>query len=268
MTIHRKALFYLFLFIPLHAWASEQTTQIEKWSATKHYKRGDLAEHKQTAYIALLPSKNIAPKKISLLWRPIQLDNKSSPKVGKLYLLGMVVVEDNQRFIAKNLNIFTKKADLKDNRKWVLYSGEALPPDTPDDSSKQLLGLDENNNGVRDDYEQIILASELSDRAKQHALQAGKAYGSTMKLSLAKNEITIVQAQATMQIMIHAYRCKIQIAKEEELSWRESDFYDDIDRLEVKLLFSHYLNQLAGNDYLYDFPKDACASFASMMEAE
>lgn len=136
------------------------------------------------------------------------------------------------------------------------------------DPIQQLLGEDKNNNGVRDDFEELILNSELSERTKQHALQAGKAYSSTMKLSTAKDEITVDQARLTMQLMIHVYRCKIQIAKEEGQSWRESDFYNEIDRLEVKFIFSSFLDQLAGDDYPYEFPADACLSLTSMTEGE
>src|SRR5690554_2985936 len=137
-----------------------------------------------------------------------------------------------------------------------------------DDLIQKLLGEDKSNDGVRDDFEKLILNSELSERAKQHALQAGKAYSSTMKLSAAKDEVTVDQARLTMQLMIHVYRCKIQIAKEEGQSWRESDFYNEIDRLEVKFIFSSFLDQLAGDDYPYEFPADACLSLASSTKDE
>ena len=89
-----------------------------------------------------------------------------------------------------------------------------------------------------------------------------------MKLSTAKDEVTVDQARLTMQLMIHVYRCKIQIAKEEGKSWRESDFYNEIDRLEAKFVFSSFLDQLAGENYPYNFPADACFSLASMTEGE
>ena len=151
----------------------------------------------------------------------------------------------------------------------VGFTQLALAADIPStDPIQQLLGEDKNNNGVRDDFEELILNSELSERAKQHALQAGKAYSSTMKLSTAKDEVTVDQARLTMQLMIHVYRCKIQIAKEEGQSWRESDFYNEIDRLEVKFIFSSFLDQLAGDDYPYEFPADACLSLASSTKDE
>lgn len=269
MNIYLKLLFSLLLGFSQLAWSSIPITQIELWSSEQNYQRGDLVEYQQTAYIALLSSKNIKPKKVSVLWRPVNVNSTPQPKPGKLYLLGAVVTEGDNKYIAKKLNILHKSSDLQDSEKWIAYSGKSPLPDTPsDDPIQQLLGEDKNNNGVRDDFEELILNSELSERAKQHALQAGKAYSSTMKLSTIQDEVTAEQAQVTMQLMIHAYRCKIQIAKEEGKSWRESYFYNEIDRLEVKFVFSSFLDQLAGDNYPYKFPADACFSLASMTEGE
>lgn len=46
-------------------WAADSISQIEPWSAQQNYQRGDLAEYQKAAYIALLPSKNIKPQKVS-----------------------------------------------------------------------------------------------------------------------------------------------------------------------------------------------------------
>src|SRR5690554_7312450 len=75
MSIHIKFLFGLIVGFTQLAWSSIPITQIELWSSEQNYQRGDLVEYQQTAYIALLPSKNIKPKKISVLWRPLQLSS-------------------------------------------------------------------------------------------------------------------------------------------------------------------------------------------------
>src|SRR5690554_4440636 len=99
MNIYLKLLFSLLLGFSQLALAATPITQIEPWSSDQNYQRGDLAEYQQTAYIALLPSKNIKPKKISVLWRPLQLSSTTPPKPGKLYLLGAVVAEGDSRYI-------------------------------------------------------------------------------------------------------------------------------------------------------------------------
>src|SRR5690554_7322782 len=185
MSIHIKFLFGLVIGFSQLAWASIPITQIESWSSEQSYQRGDLVEYQQAAYIALLPSKKIKPKKISVLWRPLQLSSTTPPKPGKLYLLGAVVAEGDSRYIAKKLNILHKSSDLQDSEKWIAYSGNSPLPDTPsDDPIQQLLGEDKNNNGVRDDFEELILNSELSERTKQHALQAARAYGHALTLHI------------------------------------------------------------------------------------
>lgn len=160
------------------AGASEALTHIESWSDTTSYQRDDIVEYKEVAYIALLTSKKIKPQKISILWRPINLHSAKSPLKGKLYLLGTVVKQDGIQYITKHLNILSSVSDLQNKKKWIAYSGRLLTPEDPiDDPIQQFLGEDKNNNGVRDDFEELILNSELSKAAKQHALQAGKAYG-------------------------------------------------------------------------------------------
>src|SRR5690554_4957625 len=101
MNFYVKFLFGLIIGFSQLAWASIPITQIESWSSVQNYQRGDLVEYQQAAYIALLPSKNIKPKKISVLWRPLQLSSTTLPKPGKLYLLGAVVAEGDSRYIAK-----------------------------------------------------------------------------------------------------------------------------------------------------------------------
>lgn len=267
MKLYCQILIGLLLVFSQTSKANEALATIEPWLATNNYQRGHMVEHNGVAYIALLPSKNIQPQKVSILWRPINLQSSKPPKKGKLYLLGEVVINNGIQYITRELNILGNLADLQNKKKWIAYQGKPLTPEPlNDDPIQLLLGEDKNNNGVRDDFEELILSSELSEEAKQHALQAGKAYSSTMKLSTIKDQISIVQAQKTVQLMINAYRCKIEIARKEGSSWRESDFYNDIDRLETKFIFSNFLDQLAGEDYPYDFSSNPCSLLALAIE--
>ena len=259
MNIYLKLLFSLLLGFSQLAWSSIPITQIELWSSEQNYQRGDLVEYQQTAYIALLSSKNIKPKKVSVLWRPVNVNSTPQPKPGKLYLLGAVVAEGDNKYIAKKLNILHKTSDLQDSEKWVAYSGKSSSPNNPgDDPIQQLLGEDKNNNGVRDDFEELILNSELSERAKQHALQAARAYGHALTLHMTGETISHAQAHQAMQHLILAYGCQLQISKEDGVSWRESDYYDDIDRLEASFMSDFYLAEIVGEDKSYLFPKDYC----------
>ena len=264
MSIYLKLLFSLLLGFSQLAWSSIPITQIELWSSEQNYQRGDLVEYQQTAYIALLSSKNIKPKKVSVLWRPVNVNSTPQPKPGKLYLLGAVVTEGDNKYIAKKLNILHKSSDLQDSEKWIAYSGKSPLPDTPsDDPIQQLLGEDKNNNGVRDDFEELILNSELSERTKQHALQAARAYGHALTLHMTGETISHAEAHQAMQHLIFAEKCRRQYAKEDGVSWRKSDYYSTIDRLEASFLSGFYIDEIAGEDQLYDFPKDSCQALAN-----
>ena len=268
MNIYLKLLFSLLLGFSQLALAATPITQIESWSSDQNYQRGDLVEYQQTAYIALLSSKNIKPKKVSVLWRPVNVNSTPQPKPGKLYLLGAVVAEGDSRYIAKKLNILHKSSDLQDSEKWIAYSGKPPLPDTPnDDPIQQLLGEDKNNNGVRDDFEELILSSELAERTKQHALQAARAYGHALTLHMTGETISHAQAHQAMQHLIFAEKCRRQYAKEDGVSWRESDYYNDIDRLEASFMSDYYLAEIVGEDKSYVFPKDSCQALANAVGA-
>lgn len=264
MNIYLKLLFSLLLSFSQLAWAAIPITQIEPWSSDQSYQRGDLAEYQNTAYIALLPSKNIKPKKISVLWRFVKLNSTTPPKSGKLYLLGAVVAEGDSKYIAKKLNILHRPSDLESSEKWVAYSGNSSSPNTPDDDPiQQLLGEDKNNNGVRDDFEELILSSELAEQTKQHALQAARAYGHALTLHMTGEVISHSQAHQAMQHLIFTEKCRRQYAKEDGVSWRKSDYYNTIDRLEASFLSGFYIDEIAGEDQLYDFPIDSCQALTN-----
>lgn len=144
------------------------------------------------------------------------------------------------------------------------FSPLSWTADIPSDvSAQQLLGEDKNNNGVRDDFEELILNSELSERTKQHALQAARAYGHALTLHMTGETISHAEAHQAMQHLILAYGCQLQISKEDGVSWRESDYYDDIDRLEASFMSDFYLAEVVGEDKSYIFPKDYCQALAN-----
>src|SRR5690554_3836558 len=132
---------------------------------------------------------------------------------------------------------------------------------------QQLLGEDKNNNGVRDDFEELILSSELAERTKQHALQAARAYGHALTLHMTGETISHAQAHQAMQHLIFAEKCRRQYAKEDGVSWRESDYYNDIDRLEASFMSDYYLAEIVGEDKSYVFPKDSCQALANAVGA-
>lgn len=268
MKLHHLILATLLWGLTQLATANEVLTQIEPWSETIDYQRGDLAKYKDVAYIALLPSKNIKPKKISILWRPINLHNTQPPQKGKLYLLGAVVKKDDKQYITKRLNILSNLSDLKNEKKWIAYSGELLVPEEPtDDPIQQLLGEDKNNNGVRDDFEELILNSELSEATKQHALQSAKIFGQTLTLHLIGEELTHAQAHEAMQNLILTEMCRRQHMRKNGNAWRESDYYNNIDRLEASFMSGFYIDDIAGDEPPYDFPDNSCDVLAEIVGA-
>lgn len=86
-------------------------------------------------------------------------------------------------------------------------------------------------------------------------------------MHLTGEELTHAQAHETMQNLILAYGCQQQTTKLEgyEYSWRESDYYNTIDRLEASFRSDFYISDIAGEDKAYIFPKDFCVALQKAM---
>lgn len=70
-----------------------------------------------------------------------------------------------------------------------------------------------------------------------------------------------------MQHLIFTEKCRRQYSKEDGVSWRESDYYNDIDRLEASFKSDCYLAEIVGEDKSYIFPKDSCQALTNAVGA-
>lgn len=242
-------------------------SDIEPWSKDKSYDRGDIVKLSSVAYIAVLPSRSLDPTSHKIAWRVVNLNSKEQAKLRNIYLIGKVINFEGVKYVSLKINIIQNVSDLLDDRKWLEISdrtnGYDLPIYDEDEAMATLIGVDNNENGIRDDYETKIVLSELPQAVKDRALAAGKVYTSAMQIGSSKETVSIAMARLTMQNLIHAHRCKINSAPENSgRGWKESDFYNTVDRIEAKFLIQSNLVDVAGRDTKYDFPEDPCAAIS------
>lgn len=266
LKLLKLSIFGLIFFISSYIHAID-LSDIESWSKDISYKRGDIVKLSNVAYISALPSRSLDPSSHKIIWRVINLNSQKQAKLKKIYLIGKVINFEDTKYVSLKINILRNVSDLLDERKWLEISdrtnGYDLPVYDEDEAMATLIGVDNNENGIRDDYETKIVLSELPQDMKDSALAAGKVYTSAMKTGSSEETVSIELAQLTMQNLIHAYRCKIKSAPENSgRGWKESDFYNTVDRIEAKFLIQSTLIDFAGTDTQYDFPEDPCTAIS------
>ncbi|QQD25374.1 hypothetical protein [Venatoribacter cucullus] len=153
---------------------------------------------------------------------------------------------------------------LQNKRQWLVITdslNEYQPPsDHDNETADTLYGTDNNNNGIRDDYKQRIIQSELPEHAQKLAFAAGRIYTTTIHVGRSADEISTDLARYTMQNLINVYRCKLITAQQNNgHTWKESWFYNTVDRLEAKFLIQNALSKIAGEETEYQFPDNPCA---------
>ena len=105
----------------------------------------------------------------------------------------------------------------------------------------ELRGIDHNNNGVRDDYEEKLYEAEFTDDELHAALWAGRTYGRIMLTSEEANQIDADEAVDILNQLIAVEHCRRWLAKNSGKAWKDSDFYNNGARFKAKFTISAML---------------------------
>lgn len=245
----------IFMLISLSSYSIE-LIEVSFWESDSKYNVGDIINYKNDIYIALLPSKGMEPKK-SIFWRIVRLDNAKKFKIAKLNLIGDVVVQDEKIFVAKCISVSRRPSDLDSKDKWMQIidstDGYELPSCKEEDALSILVGVDNNANGIRDDFETDVILSDLPKTVKENALNSGKAYGKIFAVGVTERDITRQDAINAIQLMIYAKQCRrASKAINGGRGWRETDFYNTLDRIEAKFKIQNALHEIVGDEYKFD----------------
>ena len=124
--------------------------------------------------------------------------------------------------------------------------GYDLPEyDATSEQATSLLGIDTNQNNIRDDYEIKTIMSALPKKTTLHALKAGEVYGSLMKTREIDYVYTPENAEKIMNSLVLAKACKVEQAKlnGSNNTWRESHFFNTFDRVKAKFELQNRLSE-------------------------
>ena len=146
-------------------------------------------------------------------------------------------------------------------------SGNGLEHFNPDSlEAKTLLGVDTNNNGIRDDFEMKTLLSSLDENTKQRALDAGYLMGKLMYVGFHNVQLTSQEAYELMSALVSMRQCKSDVRKVDSNSqtWSSVSFYNTKDRLISKIKFQNVIYDYDGvkTGSYNDAIRDSCAKIS------
>lgn len=250
---------FLTFFFALFAFLAHATdfTEIPSWSPSERYRRGEVVRLQHDMYISVIPSKGMSPDSHPHHWRRIDYNDRRQVRVKTLYPLGTVVSHKGEHYISLKVNAIGIKPRLDDPRRWMKFTHPGLIYDIPDepidpDQLATLIGIDSNNNGIRDDYEREILLSDLSAPVKDAALSAGKAYGALMMTALEEVDVGAVEAREIIRNLVIARECRRALAQlHDGAVWEETAFFDTFDRIEAKFVLQNMLAEILQGDLEY-----------------
>ncbi|MGL6026505.1 MAG: hypothetical protein ACRC0U_05325 [Vibrio sp.] len=166
------------------------------WDESKIYNLGDIVRWNDRVFISSHWTKGTEPIDNQLSWDGwITLDSESIPSwiQGAVYKGGDVVEFNTEYFIAKWWNTSSvpsnsdswQRVDLKS----IIVDTTKPEPEIP------IIGLDQDGDGLRDDYAEKIARTYVDLAELAIAVQFGKEFGKILEFSENNVEISVEDAQ-------------------------------------------------------------------------
>lgn len=178
-----KCLFASLIFIVMKSYAVN-FNDINTYNNELRYHRGDYIRYLNYIWVANSSSIGKPPSAISKVWTHIPLINIQEAKLSGHYKIGQAVTHLDRYYFAIKQTKF-KLNDRHFERNWVEFSHPAIGYDLPmiESLPDNLMGIDINKNGLRDDYEIYVLMNFSSLQLRNLGLAAGRLYNQVLMLS-------------------------------------------------------------------------------------
>ena len=237
---------------------------MNKWASNEAYGRGDVVALGYDIYVATLPSREKRPDRYKLLWRKVKYNDHAAFVPKKIYFLGRVVSHDGKYYVSLGINVPPSEESLSNPSWWLEFTHPGLTYDLPDYDNTNgdigtLIGVDSNQNEIRDDYETTIIFSDLPDEVKESALNAGKAYGQLIQSGTNNFDLNESSANNILVKLVLAEQCKREMKRlNSGATWKEASFFNTIDRLEAKVKLENMLAELIETEELEVPQENSC----------
>ncbi|WP_332403101.1 carbohydrate-binding protein [Vibrio metschnikovii] len=238
----------------------------EQWSSTKVYSAGQLVEWNGDIYIASHWNQGTEPTPNNINWDGwILIDENQleewTPR--KVYHGGDIVSINERYYLAK----WWSKDDYPESSEAWLHLKDIWISDgerpTPGENDT-VIGIDNNHNGIRDDYERNIYKNYLNPEMQKIAISAGHEWQKLIERptddQITKNEVSIIFSN-----LISLRRCFTEL-RENDPSFKAPTqfFFNTLERAAAKRKAEELLARILGDDYSnISFPEKPCGNLAT-----
>ncbi|WP_394253041.1 carbohydrate-binding protein [Vibrio profundi] len=182
-------LFIAIVFIPTFAYAADE------WDKNAVYESGDTVKWKGLTYISSYWTQGTEPVDNQISWDgwiTIDTDSIEAWKQSSTYNGGDVVEYNSGFYLAKwwNTNEIPSTSS-----EWQRLDINTIVKPTPDPDDTNIIGKDNDGDGLRDDYAVTIEESYTESKEIALATQAGREFGKLLEFSENDIEITVEDAQ-------------------------------------------------------------------------
>ncbi|RLV57901.1 hypothetical protein D5018_20075 [Parashewanella curva] len=251
----KKFLFVLIFLIPGYSF-SQEYEDFDDYQPNTIYSIGTIVKYKNHLWVSTanrvsVPTSGIGWNQVILTGIKEYNDDPRSvehrQKMDRFYYVGNSVKYHNQYFtLVKPCESLIPRGDSEFHDFWKPFShpgiGFDIPIFDPDsDEAKSLLGVDTNDNGIRDDFEIKIIMGDLAEPVKHTSLSAGYIYGKLMSSGVSQTQMSGQQANQLMSALVSVKQCKSDLSRQSSFgkSWRSTFFYNTKERHKAKFKFQN-----------------------------
>lgn len=240
--------------------------ELDEWNAGVRYKRGDVVRLDYSVFVSVFPNKRKAPES-SRMWQKVDYNKSQYARIYGLYFPGSIVKHENKFYISKRMSLLLDKQWLEADKLWLEFDhpGQyyALPDTPPEGADNSVVGVDSNENGIRDDFEYRVYFGGFQPEVVNVALLAGRAYQDLTLMSV-KSSPSAARSSRLLTRLVLAEMCKREMHKRyPRRAWKESQHFNTIDRVLAKYRYMNHLSNNLGAEQL-DMPEgDACVNLQS-----
>ncbi|WP_323846680.1 hypothetical protein [Microbulbifer magnicolonia] len=117
--------------------------------------------------------------------------------------------------------------------------------------NKSLLGIDDNDNAIRDQYELTVLMKDTNDDIRYRALQAGKTYQSVLAIAESSTNVGVDQAADIFRQLINIRACEQLLRSQYDLDTGTSyEYFNTYERIEARYKVERLLYDLLQENHV------------------
>ncbi|MBY5992222.1 hypothetical protein [Ferrimonas balearica] len=252
----------LIMLVSSSLWA-QPFDAFPEWDNESRYKRGTVVQHLSHLWVARLPNAGRPPHEYPL-WARAKLVDLPEWHEHRWYPVGVTVIHKGIPYLARQANR-SRPNHADGSNRWIPFDHPALGYDLPvtDEAQAQatLLGVDSNDNGVRDDYE-VRVVMRFAGRTREVALGVADSFHKVLLADAATaSQWPQSESYILMGSLIDLMDCQVELRQEEpEFSGLFHIYFNTPERIRVDRQNQEVLGERIGWDTQFPVSDSPCES--------